>query len=93
MTEEEAEISKKINGEVRLSLKDYTQLLSNHVVAEKRRKVYEDATMAVGNFLQFIMKEDKDHFNSFVDSFNEQSDKLKIYIDDYGKPRMGLKND
>jgi len=93
MNEEEVELSEKINGEVRLSLKDYTSLVSAYVKADKRQKVYEDATQAVGTFLSFMRQEKPEEFSELVEKFNENSTKLKIYIDENGKPRMGLKND
>lgn len=93
MKEKEIEISEKINGEVRISLSDYTKLISSHVLADNKRRVFEDAIQAVSSFLNFIKKEDSDHFSVFVEKFNAQSEKLKIYIDEYGYPRMGIKNE
>lgn len=93
MNKNELETASKINGEVRISLDTYHKLIAQHVVAEDKRLIFEDATKAVGDFLTSMRSNEDVNFPKVMKEFNETSNKLRIYIDDSGRVRMGLKRD
>lgn len=71
---------KDINGEVRLSMKDFAELLNSVEQADKEAQMvvqnHKDAIEMMGDFLQFLGT--KQYFDDIKEEFNASHNRLSL---------------
>lgn len=72
--------AKNINGEVRLSIADFQQLVEESNESSKAAELKKESISRLGDFLQFLKT--KQYFDDLVEEFNGSHNILEIYIDE-----------
>lgn len=78
------------DGEVRISLQTYHDLISSATKQEKSAEKYDEAIDAVSRYMTFLRSRDDVDFPSIMNDFNKENPDLTMYVDDNGKVRFNL---
>lgn len=90
MKEEELARANTINGEVRISLNAYHELVASSTRAERNAESYELAKQAISKYMTFLRSKEGFPFEEIMNEFNKENPNLTMYIKDDGKVGFNL---